>query len=496
MGNYDHAPRLAGGMNYWCTWSAQWALSKRKLSADGKKVGYFEGENNARACVCEETVFGEDGFAYQFPEVRGDLFLLMDDGWDVPLDGCAGLPLSAFGSLIPDSGRFPSFPGTPVERLKGINDKLREIGWKGLGLWISPTMNGKEQDFRYEDHREAHEEYWKERVLWCKEAGVHYWKVDWGTFGHGDIVEYRRMISRIGKTYFPELIIEQTTCSAPYNGIPEEGKTRYQDYDFTISLAKQVVEFCDVYRTYDVTDDMLSDTTTLDRLSWFLPFAPCVMSCEDALYTGAALGCALGVMRSHYGKDYLRMNRKLDEVYGAVKWQRYAPSFAGGELNVSDDLLSDTMFFGPLDTWNNVIRNREVTQQAPAVMARNTPLPTVVRQEKMPFVIASRNPTGAYSLAAIRRREFLFDTPAPTVACQVGEAKRVGVFGDFKEITLQFDRPPVKMYVQSLIRGEEKLLDIHKYLTERTVKIPQDLLESMNEVTDESDNAVMFRFEF
>ena len=73
-------------MNYWCTWSAQWALSKRKLSADGKKVGYFEGENNARACVCEETVFGADGFAYQFPEVRGDLFLLMDDGWDVPLD--------------------------------------------------------------------------------------------------------------------------------------------------------------------------------------------------------------------------------------------------------------------------------------------------------------------------------------------------------------------------------------------------------------------------
>ena len=320
MGNYDHAPRLAGGMNYWCTWSAQLALSKLKLSADGKKVGYFEGENNARACVCEETVFGEDGFAYQFPEVRDDLFLLMDDGWDVPLDGCAGLPLSAFGSLIPDSDRFPSFPGTPAERLKGINDKLREIGWKGLGLWISPTMNGKEQDFRYEDHREAHEEYWKERVLWCKEAGVHYWKVDWGTFGHGDIVEYRRMISRIGRMYFPELIIEQTTCSAPYNGIPEEGKTRYQDYDFTISLAKQVVEFCDVYRTYDVTDDMLSDTTTLDRLSWFLPFAPCVMSCEDALYTGAALGCALGVMRSHYGKDYLRMNRKLDEVYGAIKW--------------------------------------------------------------------------------------------------------------------------------------------------------------------------------
>ena len=496
MENSKQEPRLAGGMNYWCSWSSQWALSKLKSAADGKTVGYFEGDNNARAFIREETVFGEDGFAYQFPDVRGDLFLLMDDGWDVPLDGCTELELTAFGSVIPSSDRFPSFPGTPAKRLKGINDKLRAMGWLGLGLWISPTMTGKDLSVQYESHRELHEAYWKERVLWCKEAGVRYWKVDWGSFGYGDIVEYRRMISRVGKAYFPELIIEQTTCSAPYNGIPEEGKTRYADYDFTISLAKQVVEFCDVYRTYDVTDDMLSDTTTLDRLSWFLSFAPCVMSCEDALYTGAALGCALGIMRSHYGKDYLRMNRKLDEVNGAVKWQRFAPSFAGGELNVSDDLLSDKMFFGPLDTWNDVIRNREVTQEAPAVMARNTPLPTVVRQEKMPFVIASRNPTGAYSLAAIKRREFLFDTQAPVVVCAVGEAPRIGIFGDFKEIALQFDRPPVKMYAQSLIRGEEKALDIHGYLTERTVNIPQTLLESMNGVADESDNAVMFRFEF
>ena len=496
MTKQEHEPRLAGGMNYWCTWSAQWALSIGRLSEAGKKAGYFEGNNNARICICEETVFGEDGFAYQFPDLRGDLFLLMDDGWDVPFEGCASFPISAFGSVIPSSDRFPSFPGTPAERLKGINDKLRDIGWRGLGLWISPTMTGKEQDFQYEDHREQHEEYWIERVLWCKEAGVRYWKVDWGSFGHGDIVEYRRMISRIGKAYFPELIIEQTTCSAPYNGIPEEGKTRYTDYDFTISLAKQVVEFCDVYRTYDVTDDMLSDTTTLDRLSWFLSFAPCVMSCEDALYTGAVLGCALGVMRSHYGKDYLRMNRKLDEVNASVKWQRFAPSFAGGKLNVSDDLLSDTMYFGPRDTWNDVIRNREVTQQAPAVMARNTPLPVVKREEKMPFVIASMNPTGAYSLAAIKRREFLFDTQAPTVACTVGEASRIGIFGDFKEITLYFDRPPVKMYAQSLVRGEEKPLDIHTYLLESVVKIPQTLLESMNTVADESDNAVMLRFEF
>ena len=84
MENSKQEPRLTGGMNYWCSWSSQWALSKLKSAADGKTVGYFEGDNNARAFIREETVFGEDGFAYQFPDVRGDLFLLMDDGWDVP----------------------------------------------------------------------------------------------------------------------------------------------------------------------------------------------------------------------------------------------------------------------------------------------------------------------------------------------------------------------------------------------------------------------------
>ena len=495
MENGQNEMRVRGDMNYWCSWSAQWALSKVKQDAEGINLGYFV-DSDARSFLCEEIVFGEGGFAHQFPEVRKDLFLLLDDGWDVPPDVSVKQDISAFGSLIPDIDRFPSFPGTPAQRLKGINDRLQAMGWRGLGLWISPTMTGEDFHITYDEDPARNEAYWKERVLWCKEAGVRYWKVDWGSFGHSDIVEYRRMISRIGKQYFPELIIEQTTCSAPYNGIPEEGKTRYTDYEFTISLAKPVSEFCDVYRTYDVTDDMLSDTTTLDRLAFFLPFAKCVMNCEDALYTGAALGCALGVMRSHYGKGYLRMNRKLDEVIAAVKWQRYAPAFAGGAFRVSDDLLSDEMFFGPRDTWNKVIRNRNVVQQAPAVMARNTPLPDVVREEKMPFVIASMNPSGAYSLAAIKRREYLFDTTAPAVTCQVGQAQRVGIFGDFKEITLCFDRVPVKMYAQSLIRGEEREEDLGVYLGGTSVKIPQALLGEMNTVTDESDNAVMLRFEF
>jgi hypothetical protein len=156
----------------------------------------------------------------------------------------------------------------------------------------------------------------------------------------------------------------------------------------------------------------------------------------------------------------------------------------------------DRIFFGPLDTWNEEIRNRLVEQAAPAVMARNTELPAVVREEKMPFVIASMNPAGVYSLAAVKRREFLFDSALPTVQCGVGASERVGIFGEFSKILLTFDLPPRKMYGQSLIRGEEKTLDLGLYLTGNTVTLSQDLLEAFNTSCDESENAVMFRFEF
>ena len=129
-------------------------------------------------------------------------------------------------------------------------------------------------------------------------------------------------------------------------------------------------------------------------------------------------------------------------------------------------------------------------------MARNTKLPTVVREEKMPFVISSKNPTGVYSVAAIKRRQFLEDTTDPTVLCDVGTAERIAVFGDFKEISFNFDKTPKKMYAQSLICGDEQAIDLSNYLDGMTIKITQALLDEFNAVSDLSDNAVMFRFEF
>ena len=501
MEKLGNKPVIASAKNYWCSWVSQWSIGKDNLVAQGIPQTYFEnGSPYARACVDENYIFGKNGFSDQFPELRSDLFLLLDDGWDVPYVIPESSDISAFGSVIPNAERFPSFPGAPAERLKGINDKLKEKGWRGLGLWISPTLTGEDYNKNFYDYRELHEEYWKERALWCKYAGVHYWKVDWGTHGHAGIegiVPYRKMMSDVVKKYCPELIVEHGASTGPLNGVMgEEGKIRYADNKELACRGSELSEFSDVLRTYDITEDMLGDTTTLDRVAYYLPFAKSVINCEDALYIGAVLGCSLGVMRSHFGKNWLKINSKLDEVTAAIKWQRFAPSFIGGKFNISKDILVDSMYFGPHDSWASEAINRLVDQAAPTVMARNTELPTVVREEKMPFVIASMNPTGVYSVAAIKRRQFLSDTMHPTVSCNVGNPERIAVFGDFKQIKFNFDCVPKKMYVQNIIRGDESFLDINDYIDGSTVTVTQQLLDNFNSVSDLSDNAVMFRFEF
>jgi hypothetical protein len=241
---------------------------------------------------------------------------------------------------------------------------------------------------------------------------------------------------------------------------------------------------------------MLSATTTLDRLSTLLEISCGIINCEDELYMGAALGCSVGIMRSAYGKNLFRMCTRLDEITATVKWQRVAPPFAGGELLRSENILVDSCYYSEEDTWFCDIMNKTVEQAAPAVLARNTPLPVVEGDEKTPFVIASRNPSGAYSVAAIRRRVVFENTTAPRVTCFAADAERVGIFGSFASVTLQFDRPVASVTAQSLIRGEALTLDAAKTVNGSTVTLSGALLESLDTTADNSENAVMVTVSF
>ena len=82
--------------DYYCTWQTQ-----LYATSDGKPP-------MQRKIISESSLFGKEkpyGWAYFHEKVRKDLFIVMDDSWDVPLDGNE----EYYGSLILNEEKFPSF---------------------------------------------------------------------------------------------------------------------------------------------------------------------------------------------------------------------------------------------------------------------------------------------------------------------------------------------------------------------------------------------------
>ncbi|CDE85403.1 putative uncharacterized protein [Coraliomargarita sp. CAG:312] len=212
----------------WCTWRAQTRMAEAAKIAQTKAK--FAGDQGgaaygARDNMNEHVMFGENGkggFADHYPEIRSDMFLLFDDGWDVPFKSSNADDIARFGSLILNEDRFPSFGGQPRERLKKLNDAAIERGWRGAGLWIAAQRTGEKWNSDKIPAQQQYE-YWKERVLWCKYAGIKYWKVDWGA--HLDDIQFRKMLTDIGRKYYPDLIIEHSMPSSPLNGLALDSKT-------------------------------------------------------------------------------------------------------------------------------------------------------------------------------------------------------------------------------------------------------------------------------
>lgn len=93
-------------MNYFCTWSVQnYLYGCGKADFQPEEAEGATGAAHARANMNLENLLGEQGWARRFyPTARGQLYFLLDDGWDVPQSADARW----FGSLIPDAGAFPA----------------------------------------------------------------------------------------------------------------------------------------------------------------------------------------------------------------------------------------------------------------------------------------------------------------------------------------------------------------------------------------------------
>lgn len=442
--------------NYWCTWGIQ----NYSLTEVANMASWTDPASNLN----ERLLFEDPGWAARyFDKVRGDLYLLFDAGWDVPVGIDSDKERWRFSPFLPDPARFPSCTGAPAEQLRKLDELCKQAGWRGAGLWGAPQIPGEGRD-GFTTHPATAEAYWRERAHWSQEAGIEYWKIDTGH--HGGSAEYRRMLTRLARQEAPGLLLEHAPVSGPFNDVsvpwsaaPAANAGRYRSPDGVLQRALDFLAFSDILRTYDASAH-LSVATTLDRAAQLFtegkvePGARGLVNCEDEVYLAAALGCTTGILRHPLwlprpGSDYdpAQFDRRIDEVTRTVRWQRLAPAFGAGESTavLDDNILFDRWQFRPGDTWAWWITGKEITQSAPARVARGMALPVVSAEGEPPFVAASRHPNGAIAVATLSRTstEKGIFVPLADVTIEAGDGcAPIGIFGKYRSLTLNLTAPP------------------------------------------------------
>lgn len=466
-------------LNYFCTWFHQ------AHAAHGRKTQDF---------INESLIFsGDQAWCRLFPEIRDELFFVMDDGWDVPYNADApggALKCEHYKALEPHPSRFPSLSGTPAEKLGQLNERIKAEGWHGLGLWIATNAfkNGLPAEYHAPD-KEV-EDWWLERILNSREAGINYWKADWG---HTSTMQFRRMMTEIGHIHHPELLIEHGRGHAPYNGTARLGdcRTILDDQFFCMMTGWSL--FSDVLRTYDVAE--LENATTLDRIETYARTARGILNCEHLVYIGAVLGCSLGLMNSP-----INYPAGLEPV-AAVRWHRAAPPFSGGEVNASEKILTERHYLDR-PTWYYEDGPRDLYQQAAAVISRRTALPEVCNGEEkwIPFVAASMNPSGAYTVGTFRRQSDDAEPVLADVVCRPEQpSEKIGMFGNFSSAVFDFTqtgRKAVRVCAQGLIRGDGADITETAVQPDGTIRIDHEMIEKLFYAEDKSEPAIMLAVEY
>lgn len=451
--------------DYMCTWSNQ------RLPAQGLGVT-GEGASELRDSLNDDTLFGKRNYYHPFDGAdRAALYLMVDDGWDVPMGtaNLAGAP-NLFGWCDPDPEKFPHYGHTPAERLKTLCEKTKALGYAGLGLWISPQMRFEDANapFSLDEARK----YWSERARWCHDAGISYWKIDWGV--RCSEVDYRRMLTEVAREFAPGLIVEHAVCQPPFS--------QMGDIEHRRALTKALLPYSDVFRLYDIIPPF-EDSSMLARLDEALSAgaspqygAKGILNAEVCAEICAAMGCAAGVMKVPAAGGMMR---------ACLRWHRIAPPYSifGGVYRKSDEYLTDDFYF-ERDPANWVhVKGQTLTESAPAIMARDCELPIVKSSAIKPFVCASRNPSGAYSIASIKRT---IDPNSGVVALadvtfSVGKTSEpVGIFGLFRSLTLVYQQEIAgkRVFLQELLEDSAKDITDDCAIDGRQITIDGRLLRS------------------
>jgi len=459
--------------NVWCTWAAQnYMFGEGARSLDPAELEGRRGALHAQDHITEGLILGGGGWARNFfPKARRDLYFSVDDGWDVPIENRE--PHRSGFLLAPE--KFPSYKGTSAARLRRLNEDVKKLGWRGIAVWVAAQESPL---YLKSGDAGALRQYWAERIRWSKEAGISYWKVDWGKRGADD--GFRKWLTSLAREIWPQMIIEHCVQAGPLNSFPGDGRA---DPKFLEAAAARA-RYSAVLRLYDLSPQ-LGIPTMLERAAQVLrrtdgdPQASGLLNLDDEAVVAAVLGQTMALLRHPLfgrrpGPDLdvfmggpRRQKSRMDEVVRALHWQRIAPAFAPnkGETEVDPRALRDTWLFQRGEFWLARVIGQKVHQAAAARVSRGIRLPVVKVDGEPPYVIASRHPNGAIAVATLERvcadRGLYF--PKADVELEVSLGNRpIGVFGQYRALCLIFDKPIGNKRIWAQDLAGEEATDITK----------------------------------
>lgn len=562
--------------DYYCTWNLQGFVTsyaggsgsndlRMELHEDnlfGSEYGYkvwgkdvsksTRNNANPRVEVTWTVPSKYQGWLNHFPSIQGDLTFVMDDSWDLPNgkdgtnnDGYTAEQYKDFGSskrpygtnydnpylayVAPDASRFPSFTGTEQERLTALVNAVKAKGWRSLGGWVCAqdpiqlthqymgTANTRENSLNWSD--EKREQYWGARMTMAEQAGFDYWKVDWGNKDRD--TNWRQKLSTWQKTYAPNLVVEHARMSAGSNA------------------QWAAIPFSDTWRTYDVLNHyaQAQTLTCLKRaFTYTATTGKGIINAEDEAYIAAALGCAIGIMRTPYvgnlpkpGIKYpanryfqefeapadrnRQLNHRLNEIVRAVRWHRIAEPFGvNNDMSIDDTQLTenatDAAHYAAGDA-EAVVNQGNLSTTGPARMSRNMVLPEIKdyggkdnegnasTAANRPFVLGSVYPNGCAAVATINRNidDKYQSQRVDVTAYPKSWDKKVGIFGLYNTLTLEYtDGLPAgnfKVYAQDLASDEEPtMLSYYKTDTGKGITINGSDIEALCGYVVETVNGV------
>jgi hypothetical protein len=487
--------------NYWCTWYAQNYWVGR-----GTELDSLDGLTNraAREEMTYSALFDEsDGWAVRYlPRGRKDFIFLIDHGWQTKIaeERVGGGP--EFFNLVADSKDFPQLAALlPKQRLATLNQEVQALGWNSLGIWTRGDVTSL-QALTF--------------VRWSQQAGVRYWKVD-----GGDIGEFNAF--RAKEAIWPELVIEYVTGAGgnlnpgwdrdlpAYPSVYDEGGTHQ-------GRALQVLRCSDTFRTYDAAP-LLMSTTTLRRAHDILkqtagrPEYRALLNVQDDCNLAIGLGVLVASKRHpdmgerlYRGRDLHHqlsgprcMQRRTNEVERFGRWARIAPAIPAGvgSYRHSQHELVDRCEFSEFDTWAQQTYGKMVSQSAPAIVARNMPLPAVEADDLQPYVCATTYLNGATGIATEGRvlPDDRWVEPRARVIVDIRDASRpIGIAGRYETLTLRFagDLSGVNhIWAQDLLADSSHDILAEVVVSTSTIRIHGTLIDRIGtEVGDHGDLSV------